>query len=395
MALALFVAFGLIAVYGIVFFFSWQGENCFVKLLFEYISPIVGSALTLLGVALTIRANGKTNEMALERNEKNAELIQRRDKQPFIRCNLVERSLEGELEETRKYDVRVRLFGNNSAIDVSLDAITDSYLGTYAIFSSELLSAQCPEQTDSISIETLNELAGITKEDEVNNTSCTFDCILSYKDTLGNCYWQRYVGTVQPGYEKEGRDPLVDLSDSGPLYCEREVSHEELVAYLKKQDEEKEVDEKAEAESKRLINKCRAEIEGFDNLSHAANKTSWESAKAASSFFRDFYRNKLGGGYGGGRLVDFGKCGNAIKLTHAYTIGFSETGNEFVQTYIDWQVTVLINSRSGKVHFATKKIRRITPDPGFLAYQRIRFLFFWAKPRQFNPTVLLIAALAG
>lgn len=114
MALALFVAFGLIAVYGIVFFFSWQGENCFAKLLFEYISPIVGSALTLLGVALTIRANGKTNEMALERNEKNAELIQRRDKQPFIRCNLVERSLEGELEETRKYDVRVRLFGNNS-----------------------------------------------------------------------------------------------------------------------------------------------------------------------------------------------------------------------------------------------------------------------------------------
>lgn len=393
--LAWFIAISSVAIYVIVFFYSWQSKNCFVKSLFEYISPIVGSALTLLGVALTIRANGKTNEMALERNEKNAELIQRRDKQPFIRCDLVERDLEGGLKETRQYDVRVRLFGNNSAIDVSLDAITDSYLGTFAMFSTELLSTQCPEQTGSISIDTLNELAGITREDEVNNTSRPFDCILSFKDTLGNCYWQRYVGTVQPGYEKEGREPLVDLSDSGPLYCEREVSHEELTAYLKKQTEEEEVAKKSDAESKRLINKCRAEIEGFDNLSHAANKTSWESAKAVSSFFRNFYRNKLGGGYGGGRLVDFGKCGNAIKLMHAYTIGFSETGNEFVQTYIDWQVTVLINSRSGKAHFATKKIRRITPDQGFLAYQRIRFLFFWAKPRQFNPAVLLIAALAG
>ena len=393
--LAWFIAISSVAIYVIVFFHSWQSKNCFVKSLFEYISPIVGSALTLLGVALTIRANGKTNEMALERNEKNAELIQRRDKQPFIRCDLVERDLEGGLKETREYDVRVRLFGNNSAIDISLDAITDSYLGTYAMFSSELLSAQCPEQTDSISIDTLNELAGITKEDEVNNTSRTFDCILSFKDTLGNCYWQRYVGTVQPGYEKEGRDPLVDLSDSGPLYCEREVSHEELTAYLKKQTEEEEVAKRSDAESKGLINKCRAEIEGFDNLSYAANKASWGSAKSVSSFLRNFYRNKLGGGYGGGRLVDFGKWGNAIKLTHVYTIGFSETGNEFAQTYIDWQVTVLINSRSGKARFATKKIRRITPDPGFLAYQRIRFLFFWAKPRQFNPIVLLIAARAG
>lgn len=395
MALALFVAFGLVAVYAIVFFFSWQGENCFTKLLFEFISPIVGSALTLLGVALTIRANCKANEMALERNEKNAELVQRRDKQPFIRCDLVERDLEGGLEETRKYDVRVRLFGDNSAIDASLDAITDSYLGTFAMFSSELLSTQCAEQTNSISIDTLNELAGITKEDEVNNTSRPFDCILSFKDTLGNCYWQRYVVTVQPGYEKEGRNPLVDLSDSGPLYCEREVSHEELVAYLKKQAEEEEAVKKSDVETKRLINKCRAEIEGFDNLSHAANKASWESAKAASSFFRNFYRNKLGGGYGGGRLVGFAKYGNTIKLTHVYRMGFSETGNEFAQTFIDWQVTVLINSRSGKARFVTKKVRRITPDPGFLTYQRIKFLFFWAKPRQFNPIVLIIAALAG
>lgn len=395
MALALFVAFGLIAVYGIVFFLSWQSENCFAKELFNYVSPIVGSALTLLGVALTIRANGKTNDMALERNEKNAELVQRRDKQPFIRCDLIERDLEGELEETRCYDVRVRLFGNNSAIDVSLDAITDSYLGTFAMFSSELLSTQCPEQTDSISIDTLNELAGITKEDEANNTSRSFDCILSFKDTLGNCYWQRYVGTVQPGYEKERRDPIVDLSDSGPLYCEREVSREELSAYLKKQTEEEAVTKRSDAESKRLIKKYRAEIEGFDNLSHAANKTSWESAKTGSSFFRNSYRNKLGGGYGGGRLVDFGKWGNAIKLTHVYTMGFSETGNEFAQTFIDWQVTVLINSRSGKARFATKRVRRITPDPGFLTYQRIKFLFFWAKPRQFNPIVLLITAFAG
>lgn len=395
MFLAALLTIGLVAVYTIVFCVSGGDPNSFFAAYASFMAPVFGTVVAFIGVVLTIGASAKANDKAIERSEKSAERIHRTDKMPVLdieACGLD--CKKGQEESGHDSIVKVKLIGENPAKGVSLEAYRDiSFSGCYSLFYRKWLLSTEPFQIEEFAVWDLCEYleeGDLSKINGASDSELSFYCVLRYQDVLNNTYWQLYHGFASR--HTEGH--VVFLSPESEVYCERETSQTVLRGYFRQLVDERKSYESVQKRAERDLQRWRTKLDHFDELSSKAHECSWRYTECAAKTLGRLYREKLGGGFGGGQLVCVRGSGRFLRFSFSYSCGFFDGGNEFNRITVDWRIEVLVDAKTQRAVYAGKVLKGTSPKLSFIEFLSLKVRFFLDSPHQVSPGVLAKRLLA-
>ncbi len=391
MVLAALFTIGLVVAYTIVYCVSGGDSSSHLAAYASFMAPVFGTTVAFIGVVLTIRASARANDKAIERSEKSAERIQRTDKMPVLDIEVCGLDCkEGREESGHDSVVWVKLIGENPAKEVSLEVYRDvSFSGCYSLFYRKWLLSTEPFQIEEFTVWDLFEYleeGDLSKVYRASDGELSFYCVLRYRDVLNNTYWQLYHGFAS----RHTDGHVVFLSPESEVYCERETSQTVLQGYFRQLvDDEREKYEPTRKIAEGNLQRWRAKIDHFDELSSKAHECSWRNTECAAKSLGRLYREKLGGGFGGGQPVCVRKFGRFLRFSFSYSCGFFDSGNEFNRTIVSWRIEVLMDVKTQRAVYAGKSLEKISPEPDPFEFLSYKARFFLESPHQASVGILM------
>lgn len=357
---ATIIAVAVVVAYALVFFVFNEGVENFAVEFATFLAPVLAGSLTLYGVALTVEFQKRISEESAIRSEKTNLKIYRLGIMPTIECGIgnpdpeeeimgcSEIALDGDLDNEAGrssclFKSWVRLSGDKPAKEVEFSLYCgEFYESSSPMVYSNLLTSDNPEAIDHFRIL-------FRSNDELSNNLYG---VLRFRDYQGNRYWKLYDLSIGIDENGEGSRPEISIfpSEASEVYCERDISGNELRAFLlDRLCKEKTYREREE--SFRARNKKWAQL--IPNYEEAFNHALREPSMSLGGIYdllQSLYPSLKEAGVGGfGFVTSLKTSSNDKRLYFDFVQGthFYAPEIEFETLDVEWKTTVEVNVEEG------------------------------------------------